>query len=41
MNHHSPDYEDTQIAILESEAKKEFTNSSFSRSEETIYIPVK
>lgn len=41
MNHHSPDYEDTRIAILEADAKKEFKNSSFSRSEETIYIPVK
>jgi len=41
MTHHSPDYEDTQIAILESDAKKSFANSSFSRSEETIYLSVK
>ena len=38
MTHHSPDYEDTQIALLESDAKKSFANSSFSRSEETIYL---
>ena len=41
LNHHSPEYEDVKIAILESNAKKEFKNSSFSRSEETIIIPVK
>ena len=38
MTHHAPDYEDTQIAILESEARKSFPNSSFSRSEETIFL---
>ena len=38
MTHHAPDYEDTLIAILESDAQKSFQNSSFSRSEETIYL---
>ena len=38
MNHHSPEYEDTQIAVLEANAKREFPNSSFSRSEETIFL---
>ena len=39
MTHHSPDYDDSTIAVLEANAQDEFTNSIMARAEYSINLP--
>ena len=40
MTHHSPDYDDSTIAVLEANAKAKFPNASMARSEYSLTLPV-